>query len=176
LEARLARVQGWWDDHRRGRPVPEAPEPELLARALISALDIARQADYAREDWVSALGRLDATLAVQQALKRPAEDLGATRLNRSNVLAKLPGRLGEAKAELEDCLALFAANPAMQAKALGSLTDPGFAALEQWLRQRRIDPAALQADIDAFLDQARDAASGPSGLRNGSTTTETEEL
>ena len=265
VEARLARVQGWWDDHRRGRPVPEAPEPEVLARALISALDIARQADYARQDWASALGRLDASLAIKQALQRPAEDLGVDRLNRANVLMQLPGRLGEAKAELEDCLELFAGNPAMQAKARSSLAnvfhrqgdpaqamaqqrralalrdqlpdpadralshnnlalyleasgttaalaeapghlladlayclaaglgqslqtsfrnyvnvfrraraagtgpdiprlaallaDPGFAALAPWLRQRRIDPAALQADIDAFLDQAREAAS-----------------
>lgn len=126
------------------------------------------------------------------------------------------GRLGKAKAELEDCLALFAGNPAWQANALSSLAaafhrqgDPGqaiaqqrralalrdqlpepadralshnnlaayleasdptaalaeapghrLAALEQWLRQRGLDPAALQADIDAFLDQAREAASG----------------
>jgi hypothetical protein len=38
------------------------------------------------------------------------------------------------------------------------LADPAFATLEQWLRQRGIDPAELQAAIDQFLDQARQAA------------------
>jgi hypothetical protein len=37
------------------------------------------------------------------------------------------------------------------------LADPGFAALELWLRQRRIDPTALRVGIDQFLDKAREA-------------------
>ena len=41
VEARLAQVEDWWQRHRSGQPVPEAPDPEFLARALISALDIA---------------------------------------------------------------------------------------------------------------------------------------
>ena len=57
VEGRLARVQGWWDRHRASEAVPEAPNAEALARALISALDIAREGDYARQDWASALGR-----------------------------------------------------------------------------------------------------------------------
>ena len=45
------------------------PSPEFLARAFISALDIARQADFARQDWASALRRLDAVLEVERALE-----------------------------------------------------------------------------------------------------------
>ena len=44
VEARLAQVEGWWQRHRSGQGVPEAPDFEDLARAFISALDIARQA------------------------------------------------------------------------------------------------------------------------------------
>ena len=38
------------------------------------------------------------------------------------------------------------------------LADPAFAALDQWLRQRGMDPAELQAAIDEVLAQAREAA------------------
>ena len=37
-----------------------------------------------------------------------------------------------------------------------------FAPLEQWLRQRQVDVAELQAAVDQFLDQARQAALEPS--------------
>ncbi len=121
VEARLAQVERWWSQHRSGQPVPEAPDAEFLARAFIGALDIARQGDFARKDWASALRRLDTALEVKQALKRPAEDIGATRMNRAVVLAKMPGRLGEARAELEACLTLFQNNPAWIAKVLSSL-------------------------------------------------------
>ena len=122
IEARLAQVAQWWQRHRSSQSVPEAPDAEFLARVFIGALDIARQADYAGEDWESALRRLDAALEVQRALERPAEDIGGTRLNRANVLGSL-GRFGEARAELEACLRLFQNNPAMSAKVLGSLAD-----------------------------------------------------
>jgi hypothetical protein len=123
VERRLAQVQGWWQQHRAGQLVPEAPDAESLARTLIGALDIARQADYAQEDWASALVRLDAILEVKRALQRPAEDIGADRMNRASVLMKMPRRLGEAKAELETCLALFENNPAWRATTLSSLAD-----------------------------------------------------
>lgn len=120
IETRLARVDSWWQRHRSGQPVPEAPDAEFLARAFISALDIARQAHFAQEDWPSALRRIDATLEVERALQRPAEDLAVARMNRANVLGCLR-RFGEAKAELEACLTLFENDPAMSAKVLGSL-------------------------------------------------------
>jgi tetratricopeptide (TPR) repeat protein len=120
VEPRLAQVAGWWRRHRSGQPVPEAPDAEVLARTYISALDIARQADYARNDWESALRRLDTTLEVQHALERSAEDIGAARFNRAVVLVRL-GRFGEVRAELEDCLQLFQNNPSWRSKALTSL-------------------------------------------------------
>jgi tetratricopeptide (TPR) repeat protein len=102
--------------------VPEAPNAEVLARAYISALDIAREAHFARQDWAVALRCLDDTLAAKRALQRPAEDLAATRMNRAVVLGRL-GRFGEAQRELEACLQLFRDDPAQSARVLGSLAD-----------------------------------------------------
>ncbi len=120
VKVRLARVEDWWQRHRSGQSVPEAPDPEFLARTLIGALDIACQADRALDDWESALSRNDAVLEVERELQRPAEDIARTRVNRAVVLESL-GRFGEAKAELEECLQVFQYDPAMRAKVLGSL-------------------------------------------------------
>ena len=122
VESRLAQVAGWWRLHRSGQPVPEAPDAEFLARAYIGALDIARDADYARGDWESALHRLDSVLEVKRALERPAEDIAGDRFNRASVLIQL-GRFGEARVELEDCLQVFQGNPSSRAKVLSSLAD-----------------------------------------------------
>jgi tetratricopeptide (TPR) repeat protein len=263
VEARLAKVEAWWQQHRSRKPVPEAPDAEFLARVFISALDIATDAHFAQQDCASALRRIDAILEVKRALARPAEDIAVERMNRANVLGQLD-RFGEAEAELEDCLQLFQDNPAMSAKVRSSfaslfnargddvqaiiqerrslalceqlpnpsdragshhnlasylerigtpsalaesprhelaalvyrlvaglgqglkmsqhnyaiafrrahaagtvldvprvtalLADPAFAPLEQWLRQRQVPLDQLQATVDQFLDQARQAA------------------
>jgi tetratricopeptide (TPR) repeat protein len=263
VESRLTQVAGWWQRRRAGQPVPHAPDAEILARAYITALDIARQADYAREDWESALPRLDTVLEVKRALERAAEDIARDRFNRANVLVHLD-RFGEARAELEDCLQVFQNNPRESAAVLSSLADlfsrqgdvpqainqvrralavyeqlpdpddraishhnlanylerqgtapvlaesthhqlagliyflvaglwqhlqtllhnyairfrrahaagaevavprvaellasPAFHALGEWLRQRQVDPAELQRDVDQFLEQARQVA------------------
>ncbi len=123
IETRLGQVTQWWQAHRAGQAVPEAPDAESLARAYISALDIAKDAAVAREDWPSALGRLDTILEVERALQRPAENMAGTRMNRASVLMELPGRFGEARAEIEACLPLFQNHLANRAKVLSSLAD-----------------------------------------------------
>jgi tetratricopeptide (TPR) repeat protein len=120
VELRLEQVADWWRRGRLGQPVPEAPNAEVLARAYISALDIARQADYAREDWKSALRRLETVLEVKHALERAAADIAVDRFNRASVLVNL-GRFGEARAELEDCLEVFQGKPKERAAVLASL-------------------------------------------------------
>ena len=122
VETRLAQVDAWWQQHRSGQSVPEAPEPESLARALISALDIAREAHFAQEDWEAALRRTDTILEVERVLKRPMEDIAVTQMNRANVLGRL-GRFSEAKIELEDCLQVFQNDPANRAMVLSSLAN-----------------------------------------------------
>ena len=138
VEARLAQVEAWWRQHQDGQRVPEAPAPEFLARALITALDIARQAHYAQEDWEAALRRIDASLEVKRALKRSAEDLAGTRMNRAVALGRL-GRFPEARAELEACLQVFQNDPTRRASVLSSLASL-FAAqgdLDQAVTQQR---------------------------------------
>ena len=121
IETRLAQVAAWWQLHRDGQPVPEAPDAELLARFYIGALDITIKADFAQKNWESALRRLDAVLEVKRALNRPAEDIAATRMNRANVLMEFPGRFSEARAELEACLKLFQCDSVLSAKTFISL-------------------------------------------------------
>jgi hypothetical protein len=40
------------------------------------------------------------------------------------------------------------------------LADPAFSPLDDWLRQRPADVAEVQAAVDEFLEQARQAALG----------------
>ncbi len=120
VESRLARIERWWQRYRAGQKVSEAPDPEILARVLISALDIAKDAHYAQEDWESALRRVDAMLEVKRALERPVEDIADDRMNRANVLGRLR-RFEVAKDELEDCLEIFRNDPARIARTVSSL-------------------------------------------------------
>ena len=71
VETRLAQVEAWWQRHRSGQPVPEAPDPEFLARALIGALDIASEAHFAQKDWEPALRRIDAVSGGQASVAAP---------------------------------------------------------------------------------------------------------
>ncbi len=123
VEVRLTQVKEWWERHRAGQAVPEAPYAEYLARVFISAIDIAKDADFVRQDWESALHRLETKLEIEQALHRSAQSIGMTRMNRANVLMKIPGRLGEAKSELEACLDLFENKPDSSAAVLSSLAN-----------------------------------------------------
>src|SRR5262249_17633122 len=111
VKARLAQVESWWQQYRSDRRVPEAPDPEFLARVLISALDIAKEAPFAQRDWKPALCRVDAILEVERRLGRSTEDIAKSRINRANVLREL-GRFSEAKDELEICLQVLQNDPA----------------------------------------------------------------
>lgn len=122
INTRLAQVSDWWQQHQAGQHVAEAPDPETLARTWIGALDIARQAAVAQEDWPMALARLDSVLAAKQALHRPYFDLAVTRFNRASVLIALE-RYTLAQAELEACLTLFATDHYALAKVLSALAD-----------------------------------------------------
>jgi len=120
VEKRLAQLKAWWEQHRIGKPVNEAPNKEALFRALIAALDIASEAHIKRKGWVFALCRLDEALEIMRELKSPEVNIAGMRMNRANVLKELD-RLSEAKSELEDCLSLFKNDPAGSAMVLSSL-------------------------------------------------------
>ena len=118
--ARLAQVEAWWHQHRSGQIVSEVPDPEVLARAFISALDIAKEVHFAREEWELALGRIDAKLEVKRSLRRAARGIADDRMNRAAVLGAL-GRHSEAQTELEDCLRIFHDDPARRQIIFSSL-------------------------------------------------------
>src|SRR5258708_39404867 len=120
IEERLSKIEGWWTASRAGLPTPDAPNREVLARVIIGALDIARQANYALEQWEAALKRIDTVMVIEQELKRPPQDIAGTRMNRANVLRELK-RYSEAKLELEVCLDIFENDPVNRATVVGSL-------------------------------------------------------
>lgn len=119
---RLAKLLSWWERSRRGEAVPEAPDRETLARTLIGALDIAKAAHIALEQWESALGRIDDMLTIERQLQRPPDDIARTRFNRAGPLIQLQ-RFAEAKQELDACLEIFQSDPTMRAMALSTLAD-----------------------------------------------------
>jgi tetratricopeptide (TPR) repeat protein len=123
VEKRLVRIQEWWQQYRSGKPVPEASEPESLARALLYALGIAGECHLARNDLHAALRCMDDILEAERSLGRPEEQIARTRVKRAIVLLQMLGRIDEAKAELEACLTLFEGDPAMSAAVLSSLAD-----------------------------------------------------
>jgi hypothetical protein len=111
IEQRLEQVASWWQQRRQGQHIPEAPDLRDLSRTYLTALDIAKSADYARKDWTSALVRIESSRQVKQALGQAAAEIGGDRLNRAMVLIRLK-RLTEAQQELEACLDLFSGDQA----------------------------------------------------------------
>ena len=122
VEARLAQVDAWWQLHRDGQSVPDAPDAEELTRVYLTALDVARQAHCANENWAPALRCIDTMLETECALQRENEDIARTRVNRSTVLKGMR-QFGAAAAELEACLEFFDNDHAAKATMLSTIAD-----------------------------------------------------
>lgn len=120
IEALLTRVAPWWLQHQSGQSVPEAPDGEILARVLLGGLNVAMESDFARKDWVSALGRADEIIRMKEELSRPSAEIAGTRMTRANILGSLC-RFGEARKELEHCLHIFENDPGRRAKTRASM-------------------------------------------------------
>lgn len=118
----LPQITAWWQQLRSGIVVPQAPSIEVLARTLISALDIASDLDFAREDWESALQHIQSILEIEQIMQRTAFDLALTKLNRAIVLIHLQ-HYAQARSDLETCLEQFRDDLPRRAKALGILAN-----------------------------------------------------
>lgn len=103
IEAAGAEARGWWIRHEAGEKVPEAPDDEALARALVSGLDVAQQAYRVLERWTACLEVLDEREQVQRSLGTGNHETARTRFNKYGPLIEL-GRLAEAKQVLEECL------------------------------------------------------------------------
>jgi tetratricopeptide (TPR) repeat protein len=122
IEERLRKIERWWTANRAGLPTPDAPDLAHLARAMMSALDIAGQANHALRQWEAALKRIKAVIKIKQELRLPPEDIARERINLANMLCAL-NRHSEAKLELEACLDIFIFenDPVGRAKVLSSL-------------------------------------------------------
>ena len=121
VKERLLRVEDWWQRHRSGQPVPEAPDPESLARTLIGARHRRASSLCPRGLGICPTPR-GCRVGARANLQRSAEEIAVTRMNRAGVLERL-GRFGEAKAELEECLHVFQNDPARRARVLSSLAN-----------------------------------------------------
>lgn len=122
VERHVEVLLAWWSGFRLGQLVHEAPDREVLARSVIAALDVARDAYWEEEDWKHALETIEKTLELERELNRSPEDIAATRLNRAVALIGLQ-RLIEARAEIEHCMGAFQEHPVMYAKSLSALAD-----------------------------------------------------
>lgn len=118
---RLERLTQWWERYCAGQQLPEAPNAEMLARAIIGALHISLRIDVKKMDWPSALAKVNKALEIEQSLSRSMEDIAQTRFDRATVLMHLPNHLNEARSELEHCNKLFQDVPTMRAKTLTAL-------------------------------------------------------
>jgi tetratricopeptide (TPR) repeat protein len=124
IEAKLGEVRAWWARHRLGQTVREAPNGETLTRALVSSLDIARQANHMLRRWQPCLDLLEELEQVDRDRGIGEHEMARTRFNRSGPLMRL-GKLAEAKALLEDCLDVFhrADDAAGEASVLSGLAE-----------------------------------------------------
>ncbi|MES1244366.1 MAG: tetratricopeptide repeat protein [Acidobacteriota bacterium] len=123
IESRLQEVRDW----RRqcaGEPVADTPDPVFLARALISGLNLAGQANLALARWEACLSIVTEIEKIQRELSEGEHELARTRFNRNGPLLQL-GQLDEAQRVLENCLGVFrgADDLPREAKALGALAD-----------------------------------------------------
>jgi tetratricopeptide (TPR) repeat protein len=124
IEEKLAELRSWWIRRKLDEPVPETPNDEHLARALVSGLDVAHQANLALERWQPCLDLLGEMEQVERTLGTGEHEIARTRFNRYGPLRRL-GKLDEARVVLEGCLEVFrgAGDVTNEAKTLSALAD-----------------------------------------------------
>ena len=107
IETRLNAARGWWARARAGETVADAPDPVLLARALVSGLDVAHQANHTLKRWDACLTLLTGIEQTKREMGASQREQARTRYNQYGPLMKL-GWLAEAQRVVEACLAVFA--------------------------------------------------------------------
>jgi len=98
-------VRGWWQRHKAGESVPDAPEPVFLGHMLVSGLDIAKMANQRLTNWEACLSLLKEIGQIQREIGENKHEVYRTRFNQYTPLMKL-GRLDEAQQVLEECLSV----------------------------------------------------------------------
>ncbi len=105
IETRLNAARGWWARARAGETVADAPDPVLLARALVSGLDVAHQANHTLKRWDACLTLLTEIEQTKREMGASQREQARTRYNQYGPLMKL-GWLAEAQRVVEECLAV----------------------------------------------------------------------
>lgn len=124
IERRLDTARTWWRRSCDGEPVPEAPNPVVLGRILMVALDITAEANRALKRWQACLELLEEIEEAERTLGEREHERARTRFNQYEPLLRL-GRLDDAQRVLEGCLDFFHRVDDLtgQLKALGGLAD-----------------------------------------------------
>jgi hypothetical protein len=115
----LRKIVAQWNASAKSPPTHDR---DLLAHALIGALDIAADAFRALRRWKAALRYIEAIIDIKRQLARPKEDIALNRVSRADMLSEL-NRYSEAKAELEACLDLLNNDPYAKSAAIGALAN-----------------------------------------------------
>ncbi len=155
-------------------------DPAATAKVLSSLAELF----YKQDDVSQAIIQQRRALSLREQLPDPADRAVshnnlANYLNRSGTRAALAEAPRHQLADLTYCLvaglgqslqtsrhnyaihfrrARAAGTPLAVPRVAELLADPAFYPLDQWLRQRQVNADALQADVDRFLEQARQAA------------------
>lgn len=138
VESLLARLREWWLRDRAGQPVPEAPDPEILARTVVSGLHAATMAYSAAAEWTQALRLLDEIIEVARSQDRSKELVASVQVERARALRNL-GHLAEAKTALDAALRVLDHDADARAGALSELASlyHALADVAQAVRQER---------------------------------------
>ncbi|MCP4699751.1 MAG: CHAT domain-containing protein [Gammaproteobacteria bacterium] len=122
VRERLDKLRAWHQQRQQGQNPDAAPNGELLERALVSALDIAKDACLSLENWQGCLEALTEIEAIMKARGEGEHEQARMRYNRYGPLLRL-GRAEEAQAVLEGCLRVYqkAGDLTNQAKTLYAL-------------------------------------------------------
>jgi len=122
IEKRLNKMRNWWQQHRSGQRIPEAPDPVILGHGLVSCLDIAALAKSSMKSYEECLEFNDEMIQVQKDLGESKLQLARSNLNRCQTLIEL-NRLDEAQPIIEYCLDVFRESETLdfQVQALNAL-------------------------------------------------------
>ena len=103
IDSRLEQVRQWWQRHQAGKSVAEVSNRTVLGRTLVSALDIAKEANQSLTRWQACLDLIQESELAKRALGESDASLAQTRFNQYSPLMAL-GRLDEAQSVLGELL------------------------------------------------------------------------
>ncbi len=106
IEQRLEKLRGWWHQYQQGQIPAQAPDKDELLSALISALDIAKDAQQNLENWQACLDLIQEVADLEQARGDDEHNQAETLFNTYTPLLRLE-RLDDAQDVLNRCLLVY---------------------------------------------------------------------